>query len=124
MTDLSCLCLKRMTKLIFTLEKNRHDAEAADAAGEETEEDVGGGDEPERKQVDHGVAESLSSRVLSVGPVDPVDPDTSSDEPAAEEEGDEGLDRMCGLGVLVTSGLRSPHSAQHSDEIFKCRERS
>ena len=86
MTDLSCLCLKRMIKLIFTLEKNRHDAEATDAAGEETEEDVGGGDEPERKQVDHGVAESLSCWVLSVGPVDPVDPDTARDEPTTEEE--------------------------------------
>ena len=30
----------------------------------------------------------------------PVDPDAAGDEPSAKEEGDEGLDRVGGLGVL------------------------
>ena len=61
---------------------------------------------------------------LSDWPVDPVDPDTACDEPAAEEEGDEALHRVGGLGVLVRPGLRPPHATQHPDKIFKCRERA
>lgn len=47
---------------------------------------------------------------LSDWPVDPVDPDTARDEPAAEEEGDEALHGVSGLGVLVRPGLRPPHA--------------
>ena len=54
----------------------------------------------------------------------PVHPDTASDEPAAQEECYQGLNRMCGLRILVTSGLCSPHATQHSDKIFKSGERS
>ena len=54
----------------------------------------------------------------------PVNPDTASDEPATEEECDERLDWVGGLGVLLSPCLRSPHPAQHSDEIFKDREGS
>ena len=54
----------------------------------------------------------------------PVDPDTAGDEPAAEEEGDEGLHGVGGLRVLLAPRLRPPHAAQHADEVFKCRERA
>ena len=56
---------------VLPLEEDGDDAEAADAAGEETEEDVGRGDEPEGEQVDHGVAVVLGARQLGVRPVDP-----------------------------------------------------
>ena len=83
----------------------------------------------------------LGQIVLCVGPVNPainyqltncvedciiysipVDPDTASDEPATEEKGDEGLDWVGGLRVLLTPSLRSPDSAEHSDQIFKDRK--
>ena len=56
---------------VLPLEEDGDDAEAADAAGEEAEEDVGRGDEPEGEQVDHGVAVVLGARQLGVRPVDP-----------------------------------------------------
>ena len=52
----------------------------------------------------------------------PVDPDTAGDEPAAEEECDEGLHGVGGLRVLLAPSLRPPHAAQNADEVFKCRE--
>ena len=61
---------------------------------------------------------------LSDWPVDPVDPDTARDEPAAEEEGDETLHGVGGLGVLVRPSLGPPDPAQHPDKVFKCRERA
>ena len=56
---------------VLPLEEDGDDAEAADAAGEEAEEDVGRGDEPEGEQVHHGVAVVLGARQLGVRPVDP-----------------------------------------------------
>ena len=51
--------------LIFSFQENRDNAEAANAAGEQTEEDVSCGDEPEGEQVDHRVAVILcASHVL------------------------------------------------------------
>ena len=51
--------------LIFSFQENRDNAEAANAAGEQTEEDVSSGDEPEGEQVDDGVAIILcASHVL------------------------------------------------------------
>ena len=67
---------------------------------------------------------SASHPHLGDWPVDPVDPDTACDEPAAEEEGDEALHGVGGLRVLVSPCLRPPHPTQHPDKVFKCRERA
>ena len=58
--------------LILSLEEHRHNGETADAGGEEAEEDVGGGDQPEGKDVDHGVAVQGAVGRLGIRPVDPV----------------------------------------------------
>ena len=47
--------------LIFSFQKDRDNAKAANAAGEEAEEDVSSGDEPEGKQVNDRVAVILSA---------------------------------------------------------------
>ena len=46
---------------IFSFQENRDNAEAANAAGEQTEEDVSSGDEPEGEQVNNRVAVILSA---------------------------------------------------------------
>ena len=66
----------------------------------------------------------MKSKSKHSGIRSPVDPDTAGDEPAAEEEGNEGLDRVGGLRVLLTACLRPPDSAQHSYQILEHREGS
>ena len=58
------------------LEDDGDDAEAADARGEEAEEDVGGRDEPEGEDVHGAVAVVVGARARRVhlGPVYPVHP--------------------------------------------------
>ena len=65
--------------LVLSLEKHRYYGEAANAGGEEAEEDVGGGDEPKRKDINHRVAIVLcSSKLLTcLRPVYPVHPHTA-----------------------------------------------
>ena len=63
--------------LILSLEEHRHNGETADAGGEEAEEDVGGGDEPEGKYVHSPSTVILSRAVLRVGVVDSVHPNAS-----------------------------------------------
>ena len=60
------LCFKSyFLSSIFSFQENRDNAEAANAAGEQTEEDVSSGDEPEGEQVDHRVAVILcASHIL------------------------------------------------------------
>ena len=57
--------------LVFPLEQHRHYGEAANAGGEEAEEDVGGGDQPEGKDVNHWVAILGGALCCCVWPVDP-----------------------------------------------------
>ena len=57
--------------LVFPLEQHRYYGEAANAGGEEAEEDVGGGDQPEGKDVNHWVAILGGALCCSVRPVDP-----------------------------------------------------
>jgi len=45
--------------LVFSFQQDRDDTEAADAAGEESEENVGGGDQPEGEDINHWVAVML-----------------------------------------------------------------
>jgi len=45
--------------LVFSFQQDRDDTEAADAAGEESEENVGGGDQPEGEDVNHWVTVML-----------------------------------------------------------------
>jgi len=99
--------------LILSLEEHRHNGETADAGGEEAEEDVGGGDQPEGKDVDHGVAVQGAVGRLGIRPVDPVDPDTASYEPATEKEGDQALHGVGRLWILLVASLSSSHSTQH-----------
>ena len=64
---------------LLPLEDDGDDAEAADAGGEEPEEDVGGGDEPEGEDVHGAVAVVLRLRARGVhlGLVYPVHPHTA-----------------------------------------------
>ena len=64
---------------LLPLEDDGDDAEAADAGGEEPEEDVGGGDEPEGEDVHRAVAVVLRFRARGVhlGLVYPVHPHTA-----------------------------------------------
>ena len=64
---------------LLPLEDDGDDAEAADAGGEEPEEDVGGGDEPEGEDVHRAVAVVLRVRARGVhlGLVYPVHPHTA-----------------------------------------------
>ena len=57
--------------LVFPLEQHRYYGEAANAGGEEAEEDVGGGDQPEGKDVNHWVAILGGALCCSVRPVNP-----------------------------------------------------
>ena len=57
--------------LVFPLEQHRYYGEAANAGGEEAEEDVGGGDQPEGKDVNHWVAILGGALCCCVWPVDP-----------------------------------------------------
>ena len=57
---------------VLPLEEDGDDAEAADAAGEEAEEDVGRGYHPESEDINDRVTVLLCLTVLSVGPVNPV----------------------------------------------------
>ena len=65
--------------LIFPFQQDRDDTETADAAGEESEKNVGGGDEPEGEDINHRVAVMLSpSKLLAcLWPVYSVHPHTS-----------------------------------------------
>ena len=65
--------------LVFPLEQHRYYGEAANAGGEEAEEDVGGGDEPEGEDVHGAVAVVLRLRARGVhlGLVYPVHPHTA-----------------------------------------------
>ena len=61
---------------LLPFEDDGDDAEAADAGGEEAEEDVGGRDEPEGEDVHRAVAVVVGARARRVhlGPVYPVHP--------------------------------------------------
>ena len=63
--------------LVFPLEQHRYYGEAANAGGEEAEEDVGGGDQPESENVDCFVTVVFLVFFIKVGLVDSVHPDTS-----------------------------------------------
>ena len=70
--DTGRLNKSQLSKSQLSLEEHRHNGETADAGGEEAEEDVGGGDQPEGKDVDHGVAVQGAVGRLGIRPVDPV----------------------------------------------------
>ena len=57
--------------LVLSLEQHRYYGEAANAGGEEAEEDVGGGDQPKRENVNHWVAILGGALGCSVRPVNP-----------------------------------------------------
>jgi len=112
---------------LLPLEDDGDDAEAADAGGEEPEEDVGGGDEPEGEDVHGAVAVVLRFRARGVhlGLVYPVHPHTACDEPPAEEAGDEGLQGVSlGRVVVLVAAAAPAHAQQDADQVLEHRKRS
>ena len=57
--------------LVLSLEQDRYYGEAANAGGEEAEEDVGGGDQPEGENVNHWITILGGALGCSVRPVNP-----------------------------------------------------
>ena len=57
--------------LVLPFEQHRYYGEAANAGGEEAEEDVGGGDQPEGEDVDHWIAILGGALGCGVRPVNP-----------------------------------------------------
>ena len=62
---------------VFAFEQHGDDTEAADAAREETEENVSGGDEPKCEKVNCWVAIIFQPLIVGIRPFYSVDPDTT-----------------------------------------------